>query len=499
MNIVEACTAHLGLAGPSWANWRALLGGAFGCPLTAEQADVLRLLTGREPLTAPCRELWCAIGRRGGKNRAAAAVVVYLALFKQWTLAAGEVGTVLVLASDRAQAKVAFRYIRGLLEANPTLQSEVVSITSDTITLENHIEITIVTADNAAVRGRTVVACVMDEFAFWGHEQATEVLRGVRPGMATQRDAMLIVISSAYAAAGPFHEARRAHFGVDNPGVVYAVATSQQMNPTLSTQFIEAELARDPIGNAAEYLSIERSDVESLFADAALVDGNTRREPRELPRLLMSRDGHSITYLAAIDASGGRSDAAACAIAHRDRDRVIVDAARRWPAPHDPANVAREVAAFLKSYRLTSAIADQYGAELTRTLYQEAGVALSSADVSRSEAYLCLLPQLTTGRIELPPDPRLRTELLGLERRTAPGGKDSVNHRPGSHDDLANAVALAAWRVSRRRDTGTNAVKAGFSTFFDAMAGPVAREWRHPADGRPDDPIADRIAADLNF
>jgi hypothetical protein len=38
---------------------------------------------------------------------------------------------------------------------------------------------------------------------------------------------------------------------------------------------------------------------------------------------------------------------------------------------------------------------------------------------------------------------RLTTQLCGLERRTARGGKDSIDHAPGAHDDAANAVAGA--------------------------------------------------------
>jgi hypothetical protein len=40
--------------------------------------------------------------------------------------------------------------------------------------------------------------------------------------------------------------------------------------------------------------------------------------------------------------------------------------------------------------------------------------------------------------------PRLTAELCGLERRTARGGKDSIDHAPGAHDDTANSVAGAA-------------------------------------------------------
>ncbi len=487
----------LGLGEPTYRVWLALLGGALGCALDEPQSATFRALTGREPPAQAVRELWLAIGRRGGKSRAAAALVVFLALLKEWRLAPGEVGVVMVLANDRTQARVAFRYVRGLLEAHPVLSRELLSVTTDTLTLANGIEIVIGTADNAAVRGRTIVAAICDEFAFWPYEQATEVLRALRPGMVTQPDALLIVISTVYAAAGPFYDARRVHYGTDDPRVLYAVATSQQMNPTLSDEFIAAELERDPTGNAAEYLSVERSDV-SGFLDASLVDGNTRSEPRELPAVPTTRTGGPIHYRAGLDVSGGRNDAAAAAVAHREGQRVIVDACRRWPAPHDPAQVAREVAAFLAAYGLTHATADQYGAELSRSIYSEAGLALVSADVTRSEAYLHLLPLLTTGRVELPPDPRLRTELLGLERRTARSGRDSVDHRPGAHDDLANAVALAAWAANRGARARGPQLAYGTSTLFDAYNGPVAREWQHPADRRDSDPLWDRLNADLS-
>ena len=38
---------------------------------------------------------------------------------------------------------------------------------------------------------------------------------------------------------------------------------------------------------------------------------------------------------------------------------------------------------------------------------------------------------------------RLIVQLTQLERRTARGGKYSIDHTPGAHDDLANAVAGA--------------------------------------------------------
>jgi hypothetical protein len=38
-------------------------------------------------------------------------------------------------------------------------------------------------------------------------------------------------------------------------------------------------------------------------------------------------------------------------------------------------------------------------------------------------------------------DARLFAQIVGLEGRTARGGRDSIDHARGAHDDLANAVA----------------------------------------------------------
>ena len=48
---------------------------------------------------------------------------------------------------------------------------------------------------------------------------------------------------------------------------------------------------------------------------------------------------------------------------------------------------------------------------------------------------------MNSGRIELPPDQKLGRQLGALERRTGRSGRDLIDHPPGGHDDLANAVA----------------------------------------------------------
>jgi hypothetical protein len=50
---------------------------------------------------------------------------------------------------------------------------------------------------------------------------------------------------------------------------------------------------------------------------------------------------------------------------------------------------------------------------------------------------------MNSRRVELLDLPQLSAQLGGLERRTARGGKDSIDHAPGAHDDLINAAAGA--------------------------------------------------------
>jgi hypothetical protein len=61
----------------------------------------------------------------------------------------------------------------------------------------------------------------------------------------------------------------------------------------------------------------------------------------------------------------------------------------------------------------------------------------------KSELYRDLLPLINSTAADLLEHDKLVTQLISLERRTSRGGKDSIDHPPGGHDDVANAVAGA--------------------------------------------------------
>ena len=63
-----------------------------------------------------------------------------------------------------------------------------------------------------------------------------------------------------------------------------------------------------------------------------------------------------------------------------------------------------------------------------------------------------MLAQINSRVVDLLDHPRLIAQLTGLERRTSGGGRDSIDHPPNSHDDVANAVAGAILGASAVRD-----------------------------------------------
>jgi hypothetical protein len=124
---------------------------------------------GRQPPQERARELWAIVGLRGGKSRIAAAIAVYLPCFVKHHLAHGETGYVLVLALSRDQA--------GVTRSPSAEQSSTATgdrgFNAHEIRLRNGLVIAIHANSFRSVRGRTLVACIFDESAFWRSEEST--------------------------------------------------------------------------------------------------------------------------------------------------------------------------------------------------------------------------------------------------------------------------------------------------------------------------------------
>lgn len=141
------------------------------------------------------------------------------------------------------------------------------------------------------------------------------------------------------------------------------------------------------------------------------------------------------------------------AIAHREVDRAVVDAVRAIQPPFDPAAVVGAYAKLLQSYGLSDVTGDAYSGEWVVAAFHDRGIRYRASALNKSAIYLEALPMFTRGEVEIPDHRPLLLELAQLERRTARGGRDSVDHPPRGHDDQANvccAALLAAWKQPRR-------------------------------------------------
>ncbi|MCH7644605.1 MAG: hypothetical protein IH974_07180 [Myxococcales bacterium] len=437
----------------SWEAWIVVLSAVFGLPINRKQRRTFRKLSGfnYKPGMSPA-EIWLVIGRRGGKSKIVALIAVYLAVFFDYRdyLSPGEIGHVMVIATDRKQAKIILRYIEAYFDSSSILSPMVIRRTVESIELNNGIHIMVSSCSLRSVRGYTVVAAVCDEIAFWRSDESanpdSEVLNAIRPAMSTIPTAKLICLSSPYARRGALYETHRDHYGQPSDDVLVLQASTEVMNPTIDRKFLAREEKRDPASFRSEYLAQFRTDI------AAALDPDWIEAVLILPNLDLPRSVHPRSYRAFTDMSGGRSDSAALSISHVEpgSDIVTVSLVRRWVPPFSPEGVVQEMAALLMQYGVNSVIGDFYGAELTVELFTKQGISYQRSEESASDIYLQAIPLFSTGKIEAPDNPVLRRELMLLERRTRIGGKDVITHPSGLHDDLANAMTgavIAAYRT----------------------------------------------------
>jgi hypothetical protein len=429
------------LSDPStWQAWRAFLCALFGLPMTDAEVSIFRQCTDwSSPPGRPFTEAWLVCGRRAGKSFTLAMVAVFLACFREWRphLAPGERATLMIIATDRKQARVIFRFVKGLLSI-PMLSKLIARESAQEIELRNGVTIEIHTASFRSTRGYTLCAVLCDELAFWPSDDSAEpdyaVLDALRPGLGTLPGAMLLCASSPYAQSGALYDAYRRYYGQDDSPVLVWRAATRTMNPTFPQAAIDAAMVRDPASAASEYLAEFRTDVQAFISRDAV--------EQCVPRGVFERAPiEGVRYFAFVDPSGGSSDSMTLAIGHREKDVLIVDCLRERRSPFSPEAVVAEFVTMIRRYHTATVRGDRYAGEWPREQFRKLGVEYFSADKVKSDLYLAALPVIMSGKVDLLDNQHLISQLCGLERRTGRGGRDSVDHRPGAHDDLANAVA----------------------------------------------------------
>lgn len=439
----------------SWQGWMTVIKAAFGLSLDPQEYRFFQEIAGgRQPPQQQVKELWCIVGRRGGKDSVASLIATYLSRFADTQrLRLGEEGITACLATDRDQAEIVWKYCRGYFEAKPELYAflRTSKMTGNKIQLINKVEIRVATNNYRAPRGRAIVAGILDEVAFYRDEESAnpdiDTYMALRPGMLMMPNSMIIGISSPHRQKGLLFQKFEDHYGQDSNDTLVIKAPTRLMNPlidVLEPGLIDKAMEEDPDRAAAEYGAEFRKDLED-YVSRDVVRASVMQGVHQIPYDDMMRG----RYVGFVDPSGGSRDSFTMAIAHLDEatGRGILDFVREIRPPFAPSEVVATFCEDFARYRVYKIQGDRYAAQWPVEQFAINGVIYEQSEVVKSDLYRDFLPALNSRRIQLLDNTRLINQLLGLERRTVRGGRDSIDHVPGANDDIINAAVGALLQV----------------------------------------------------
>lgn len=460
-NIVDLMDAA-GMVGADWLPWRSFWKAVYALPMTPDELVIFQRHTKRDaPPSAAVAEAWMCIGRGGGKTRNSALHSVFRAItFDARTVDPGEDVVIPVLASDRRQARSALKYIRGF-NALPVVQPYVFrGELKEVIEYKTGANVEVMTASKKAPRGYSCPTANCDEIAFWESEEDHanpdhEVITALRGSLGRVTGSLLLALSNPAAPKGELYDAVQQYFGRDDPDVLVWTADTLSMNPTYDQRTITRAFKKDPVIAASEFGSggvvTFRQGRAALFdaepLTAAIVTGR-----RELPPM------EGTKYWAFVDAAeGSRSgDSMTLGIAHREGSRAVLDLVRELEPPFNPGQViATTFGPLLEQYGCREVTGDRHAQGFVTESFAACGVKFVPSTLTKSELYGELLPLVNTNAVELLDTPTLRNQLLALQRRSVRGGRDSIDHPSGGHDDVSNcaagAVVLVTGVVGKKR------------------------------------------------
>jgi hypothetical protein len=156
---------------------------------------------------------------------------------------------------------------------------------------------------------------------------------------------------------------------------------------------------------------------------------------------------------------------------------------RATRSPFDPAEVVKEYCQFSKLYGISSVVGDNNAGERPVAEFAKNGIGYQLSEQTKSQLYLALIPQLTSKKVELLDNDKLKNEFRRLERRRGRSGKDSIDHPPRGSDDIANAVAGVICLASEH---------AGQFVVPEAYGERVCSDSNFYMEGLAHEPIRDR-------
>jgi hypothetical protein len=271
------------------------------------------------------RQLVARVGRRGGKSSSLSRLAVVEALYGHHDVPPGDTGVVAVISTRLGEAAQRLGTITSILDALEVPYRPWGAGVLGIRLVGRRVGFCVYAASVAGVSGFTGIFVLCDEVAKWkdsetGVNPAGQVLASVRPTMATQPEARIVLSSSPFGMLDAHYDAFEEG---DTAFQTTAFAPTWEANPTLTEDDTRA-MEPDEAMWLREYAAIPQAEAETSLLTEALIDRATRANEGDMPRV----EGWS--YVASMDPAT-RTNAWTFVVAGQDlaQKRHVV-LAREW-------------------------------------------------------------------------------------------------------------------------------------------------------------------------
>ena len=384
------------------------------------------------------------VGRRGGKSFLASLLGAHIAVFsgKERYLARSEVGMVAIIAPSKKQARKTMQFLRMAFDA-PMLKQKIVNETANGFLLSNNVEVSVLTGNPSLVRGWSLLAAIVDEcchFQTDAEEKKTsdvEIIRAVTPGLLNARGS-LYAISSPYIEDGWAYRTWERCWGKPDADTFVWRADCLTMNPTLTLEDIEEEMAADPEAARSEFFAEWRQSISAWLSREEVLAAVAKGRRELMPR----RDKKFVAYID-IASGAARGDDAVAAVGRREGGKVILYKLIRYRPPFNPLEVIRLMCRELKNdWGIQKVTGDFYGGQFTPQTFAANGIRYRKAELNSSQLLNEFGKRLRSNEVELLDDEDLIKQACQLVRKCTPGQDvEKISHPAGGHDDLVVATA----------------------------------------------------------